>query len=398
MLFQNLIEVVITGEKTERFFNLCSHHGIILYDIILSEENCRFKLQAKDFFNLKPLVKKSGIKIKIIQKQGPIFWFKKQTKRKLFFTAPFLGLLLLWIASHFLWNIQIDGNYSITNDILKDFLKSQGVYYGMPLSEIPIAKLKTSLRNQYEEVTWVSIYLKGTSLQILLKENDGEIIKKEEPQNYGENLVASFDGIVESVLIRQGTLMVKKGDSVKKGDVLISGKVEIPAEDGSLQEVRYCRADGDICLTCEYPVYESLNKTYQEKVYTGREKKKIMVCTNKKNYLLPFAGIPYSSYDTLTEDIENRFTDFFSSLLKIKKITVRDYHIYEKMYTTKEVSDILNKKLYKIIETLQEKGVQIIEKNVKINTTGARGYLTGTLKIKYKCNEYKIMEELHDGT
>ena len=105
-------------------------------------------------------------------------------------------------------------------------------------------------------------------MQVSIKENDTTIYPNT-PKNQSDHIIAPVSGIIDYVLLRQGTLLVKEGMEVKKGDILIEGKVEIPSEDGTIKSTTYCKADGDIYLIYSYPVNESLPYNYQEKVYSG---------------------------------------------------------------------------------------------------------------------------------
>lgn len=48
---------------------------------------------------------------------------------------------------------------------------------------------------------------------------------------------------------------------------------------------------------------------------------------------------------------------------------MREYVTRERVYTKEQVKELFEGKIQKFIESLQEKGVQIIEKNVTINKT-----------------------------
>ena len=350
-------------------------------------------LSPLDFFQLKKIVRKSNVKVKIIRKKGILFRIKKQAKRKLFFITPFLCLFLLWINSHLLWGVRVDGNSSVTNDLIADFLQEQGIYYGMPLSKIPIYELKTNLRNKYDEITWVSIYLEGTYLQISLKERDTKEFPKNTSVN-GENLIANTAGIVESILVRQGTVKVSPGDTVKKDAVLIEGKIEIPAEDGTIKETRYCKADGDVYLVYPYAIEEIITLEHVEKHYTGKTYQKYMVSWKDKLWEFPFFKIPFLKYDCITTPLNLPFFKVASIPLEIHKATYQDYVMVREKYTTKEARELAEQKLNKILISLEEKGVQIIEKNVKIKANSAYLSLNGELTLKERCNTFALLEEI----
>ena len=384
---------MVQGENIERFLNMCSHHNINIFNITKIEEKCYLKIYAADFFLLKSIIKKSNVKIKIIRKKGFLFWLKKQAKRKTFLITPFLCLLLLWINSHFLWGVHIEGNLSVTNNLIEDFLQEQGIYYGMPLSDIPIQDLKTNLRNKYDEITWVSIYLEGTYLQISLKERDTVDYMKHTSITTGENLVAPTSGVIESILLRQGTSVVKPGDIVKKGDLLIEGKVSIPAEDGTVKETKYCKADGDVYLVYPYPIEETITLEHIEKEYTGRDYQKYILTFKDKLWEFPFFQVPFLKYDCITEPLNVPVLDYFSIPIEIHQATYRDYVFVKKKHPKEDALKILEEKLNKIIISLEEKGVQIIEKNVKISTNDVYLSMMGELTLKERCNSYELMEE-----
>ena len=381
MIFKNIVELCVRGENVERFLNMCSYHKVKVFNIRKTDSECYMKIYAADFFAIKNIVRKSQVTIKIIKKEGIYFHLKKQAKRKVFIIASFFCLFLLWIGSHFLWGIKIEGNYSVTDDLITDYLHENGIYYGMPLSKIPIYELKTNLRNTYDEITWISIYLEGTNLHIALKENDTIKPENTNTSDYSD-LIADETGVVDSIFVRQGTAMVKAGDEVAKGDVLILGKVDIPADDGTIKETRLCKPDGDIYIVYDYPINEQISLEYLTKEYTGRyiEKKEFFFCN--KNIPIPFLKIPYIKYDTVSETIALPVFDLLSIPLEIKNIKFREYQIIRKKYTNSEAEKLIKENLDKIILSLKEKGIQIIEKNVKIDTNSVYLSLTGKLTLR----------------
>ena len=301
-------------------------------------------------------------------KQQFSFWFQKQTKRKLFLATPFLCLLLLWASSHLLWGVRIEGNSAITNNLIEEFLQEQGIHYGMPLSTIPIYELKTNLRNKYDEITWVSIYLKGTYLQISLKERDTVNYSIPSPTD-GENLTAPADGVIESVLVRQGTAKVIPGDNVKKGDILIEGNIQIPAQDGTIKEIQPCKAEGNVYLVYTYPIQEIISLEHVEKKYTGKEYQKYIITLNEHLLEVPFFKVPFLKYDCVTTPLEIPLLDFFSIPLKIHQTTYQDYVLIRQKYTVAQAQKLIEEKLkfVDIVFELVDSRVPSSSRNPMIN-------------------------------
>jgi len=392
LLLNNVVELNVCGEQIERFLNMCSFHNIKIFDIQRKENSCHVKINAEDFFVLKDIRKKTGVKIQIIHKEGFYFRILKQAKRKLFIISSLLCLFLLWISSQFLWGIQIEGNKTITKDLITDYLQENHIYFGMPLSKIPINELKTDLRNTYDEITWISIYLKGTNLHISIKERDTKKPSNSQFYTYSD-IAASENGIVDSILVRQGTAMVKVGDEVSKGDILISGKVDIIADDYTIKETYLCNADGDVYLIYNYPIEEQISLEYLTKEYTGNQIQKMDLYYKNSLIPIPHLKIPYTKYDSVTETIDYPLCNILSIPIAIKQTTYREYQMIRKKYNNLEAEKLLKNKLDKIFLSLEEKGVQIIEKNVKISTNSAYLSATGNITVKSCCNKLQAMEE-----
>ena len=177
---------------------------------------------------------------------------------------------IIYVMSLFIWQIDIDGNSKYTDELILQALAQMNVKTGCQKSEIDLPEIEEDLRIMYNEITWVSASITGTKLQIELREGDLKIsgssgggqtgnVKRVENQEdspktqNGEsetdlpaNLVTAEDALITNLVVRRGTAAVRYGDEVKKGDVLIEGKVYIYNEDETLKKVDYLTADGDI--------------------------------------------------------------------------------------------------------------------------------------------------------
>ncbi len=365
------LAIRVSGFSPERFMNLCSHHNIFLWDIENHGDFYTMKISLKGFYHLKGITRKTGTRVAIMKRYGLPFLSVKLWRRRIFMLG-LLGSLAFWLwMSRFIWAIEVEGNYYVTTDVFQDFLAENGFRPGMKKEDVEIERLEKEVRSEFDIVTWTSARIEGTRLLIQVRENDLVSMKdqseKSAAEGEGMDLVAPKDGTVLSIVTRSGVPKVTEGTDVKKGDILVEGGVPIYNDDGTVKRYDFCVADADIMLRCIYEMNDEMKETYEEKKYTGRERKIYFVMLGTRKFKVPFPGKEYAQYDKVEEKKQLKLFENYYLPAALGYDLVREYTTEEKTYTKDEVKQIFEDKIRKNIETLQEKGVQIIEKNVTIN-------------------------------
>ena len=192
-------------------------------------------------------------------------------------------MAFIYICSLFLFNITFSGNSNLTTPVLTRYLESIGVKNGCRTACIDCNDIEKKMREDFDEITWVAAAVKGNHLYISIKENDsfeGEIKSTEIP----ENIIASDDGTIESIITRSGTPLVKKGDNVEKGQVLVSGVVNICDDSGEVIAKRGVTADADVLIKTEMIYSDELSEKYENKVFTG--KTRVNAVIRAGNYII----------------------------------------------------------------------------------------------------------------
>lgn len=362
--------------------NLCSNHDILLWNIENHGEYYTMCITVSGFRKLKGIVKKTGTRVAIQKRCGLPFFVPRMKKRKIFLIG-LMGSLFFWMwMSTFIWAVDITGNYSISEDIFMDFLKESNIYVGMKRNQVNIEELEKKIRQDFTIVTWTSARIDGTRLEIQIRENEVDMgaeereQKKEEENGtgiasgenaYGSDLVAEEDGVIVSMVTRQGVPQVSVGMEVKKGDILVSGSVPVYNEDSTIKSYQYYDADADVYIRRKLEKKEELPLHYEKKEYTGEEKKEILLAVMDKDFVLRLGKIKYENFDKVTDRKQVRLLKNFYLPLYYGSSVNREYTITENIYTKEEVKTIFSEKLIKYIASLEEKGVQIIKKNVTIN-------------------------------
>ncbi len=386
------VSIKVWGYSTERFLNLCGNHDILVWDIENHGDFYTMKVSIKGFFALKTLLRKTGTKASVLQRYGLPFFVPKMKKRKIFVIGLLVCLLFWFLTGFYIWDIKIEGNYSLTEDVLMDYLETQGVHTAMRKKDLRIEELEMQLREEYDIITWASLRVDGTALIIQIRENelsdnDYAVQTEEdsaEPGNdagSGTDIVAAKDGVIVYMITRKGVPQASVGDTVEKGQVLVSGAVPVYNEDTTVRRYQYYEADADIMIMYEKSVSVERKTAFQDKEYSGREKKILLLGFQDKEWNLSAGKVKYETYDIAGEKKQVQLLDhlFLPVFYGVKQ--AKEYTLVPKVHTEEEMQEIMEEEWNKILQTLEEKGVQIIEKNVTINKNRGSWVLNAHMQL-----------------
>lgn len=381
----------IEGYSPERFLNLCRHHRIYLWNLRPLGHAYEMNISVRGFRRLKPILRKTRTRIYIKERRGFPFFLHKYRKRKIFFCGILFCMVSIYILSLFVWNIHIDGNQARTDEVLLEFLENKGIVHGMPKSKVDCEKIVRDIRKEYDDIIWVSAYVKGTRLMIQVKENtDRSVAGKKEEEDIKEppvDIAADKDGVILSMVTRKGVPAVHEGDEIKKGDILVSGTVEVKNDAGETIDYQYQEADAEIIVRTECHYEDIMQVSYEEKKWTGKKKYRFWLETANNIYTIGSAKNSYHNFCKETKQKRFCMGEHFWLPFSFGVETVREYEPEAKKYTQKECQELLTVKFRKFCQDLEKKGVQILENNVKIYSEGTQAAARGTLILAEPAGE-----------
>ena len=408
----NQVRCLVTGEETLRFVNLCRNNGIELRHLVRRENAIQMEIDAENFKKLRPLVRKTHVKIHILNRHGPAFFFYRHKRRWWFLLGMTVFAGMIYILSLFVWQIDIDGNRKYTDALILQALAQMDVKTGCRKSEIDLPEIEEELRIMYNEITWVSASIAGTKLQIELREGDlkisgssgggktGNVKRVENRENNSKtqngesetdlpaNLVADEDAIITNLVVRRGTVAVRYGDEVKKGDVLIEGKVYIYNEDETLKKVDYLTAEGDVFGKYQELYEKHYQRKHEVRSYTGKNYRELGVAIVGKSFCLPvWENILKKQLEenTLSEvwswKKQFRLTPTFYLPFALEYTEYVPYENVVEEYTDEVIKKMAEEELQKYLNELEKKGVQIISNSVTISLDAGGGHAKGVLTL-----------------
>lgn len=171
-------------------------------------------------------------------------------------------VFLLYLSSDTVWDVRIDGVDMRDEESVRADLAEAGLSVGKRWSKINRSQIEINALDISEHISWININRRGAVAYV--KVRDKIVYQGEEVPFGSANIVASRDCVIEEINVKSGYPMVKKGESVKAGELLISGV--IPTELGG----GFCYASGVVIGRYNDSVEAFSENVAEQKEYSER--------------------------------------------------------------------------------------------------------------------------------
>ena len=386
------VKITVEGYYIERFINICTTSKILIWNL-KREKGIKLHLNIgiEDYYKAVKIAKKLKCKIKIEKKRGLPFIINRYRKRKIFVISLFVIMIALYTSSNYVWNIeiQVEDNMQLEN-ILED-VKNAGLETGLKKDKVNVEEITNKIRLSRNDISWIGIELKGTNaiVKVVKAKEAPEIIDEKEYCN----IVANKAGTITKIIAQNGTALVKPGDEVQEGQVLIQGTME-----GKYTGTRYVHSLGEVEAIVKYEKTEKISLKKEENVKTGNKEEKYQIKIN--NFQINFYKTlsKFKIYDTIEE--EKKFKIFSNLYLPISLCKVTNYELEEnsKNYTIEEATEIGTQKLEQEIEAEIQNKENILGKTANVNEASDYVEVSVMYEVIENIGMQEKIEETYDQT
>lgn len=374
------LKVQIKGYSPERFLNLCKNKGITVWDLEAKGHNYEMFISLNGFRKLKPLLKKTQTKLTILERYGAPFFLHKYRKRKMFFGGGIICCVIIFFLSKFIWNIEIIGNQSITDETMIEYLKTEHIFHGMLIKDVACESIATEIRKDFGEIIWVSVSLDGTNLVINVKENT-DMFQVSQLEEEPSDIIANQEGIITEIIMRSGVPLVSKGDEVKSGDMLVSGTVEVKNDAGEVVREDYKKSDADIFAEVILTYQDFCENSHQVKIYTNKQKRTLFCNVLGMHFSLGNKSYEAEQWEIKAYTNQLQLNNRFEIPIFFGEKRAKEYSYIEADRTYLEKESILQHNLKQYCEELEEKGIKVLEEKISFQNKSNGLEAKGTIKV-----------------
>lgn len=288
---RGLYRVTVGAEGIKPLISAAVARNVPFGKIEKDGEGYSFLVRRRDVAEIQEIAQRAGVEINAVRTGLPAL-IKKHRLRVGIPVGALLAALMIILSSRFVWDIHISGNERVTDEEIEAALDGYGFRLGAYLPALDIEKICRMIVIENKDISWISVNIRGTVAHVEVRETKSASV---EDVSEPSNLVASRDGQIVLVEAYGGKSEVKAGQTVKKGDILVSGVI-----DSQALGFRLVRSRGKVYAAVTKTFSASVPLSSFEKIYTGNEKvKKTVKFFSKSTELFKNTNISYEKYDTI---------------------------------------------------------------------------------------------------
>ncbi len=361
----------ISGPMPEKFINLCLARGIFLWGIAKHNDEMFVSLRLADFFRIRPLARRSRTRVEAVGHAGFPFALKRVRRRKMLVVGAVLFFVLLNALSARIWFVDVTGNKDMAGARIAAVAAVHGLKPGIAKDGVDLKRLEKEMLLALPELAWVGVNLTGTRALI-------EVVEKTLPKAEDKSpahVVADKDGVITEIIAIAGQANVKKGDTVKRGDLLIKGFVDAPPPvPGQVPIItlpgQVVRAGGIVKARVWYESYGEAGLTEEVLRRTGRQTVAVTLKAGGRELQVKRAPAqPYARFEA--EAVHKKLPGGRNSDFTVES-TINIFH--ELVAETREISaeqarDLARGRALTAVQDRIPEGAQVVAREVAVLKT-----------------------------
>jgi similar to stage IV sporulation protein len=375
--------LIVEGRALERFINMAVSRGVKFWDVTyLSKDRMILRVRLSAVGSLRHIARRTASRFRVREKTGLPFLIWRVRRRKALHGGALLFFVIVCLLSSFVWTVEVNGVKSTDPAAIRETASGAGLRTGTPRWRIREKDIEQAIREQYPGLAWVGVDVKGSKAQIRVVEKKLPVTVSDSPAH----VVAGKAGLVKELLVLSGQPVVREGDTVSPGQILISGVI-VPgasAESGVVPGLpRYTRARGIIRARVWYQGYGEA-PLWERDERTGRTTRSLTVAAG--NHRLRLSGparSPYPLFRTTTTAKKPVQWRSFGAPVEIITTEYTELVTYEIRRSKSEAKRLAEEQAYALVRSMRpEQGLSVAEEIEEVQTGRPEGLVRVRLRVE----------------
>ncbi len=336
------VEVRAAADSRVRLLNLCLQNGVPYRNFCYTEDGgISFRTPYLTAKRLQKKARSEGFSVTLGAARGIPAGLYHARRRVGLLLGGFVAICLLILSGRFVWDIEITGNTQMTAGEIRALLRACDFEVGSYIPSVQTRELENRILIASPEISWVAVNLSGTVARVQVIERQTPSVKPD--LSKPANLVAACDGQIEFLQLYRGDAVVKVGQAVKKGELLVSGIYD--DRDGGF---RYTRAAGEVLARTSHTYQVKIPFRYEEKLPTEP------ICRSVSLNFFQFSMEIFKNTGNQGKDCDIIKDDTQLKLLGSRLLPIRITVTREQPYTVKTLERTRNEALELAYKTLEK--------------------------------------------
>ncbi len=248
------VRVDTQGGYPERLLNQATAQGIPVWGVRRREESLRFCCFARDYRYLRPLSKRACMRMRVWRRRGLPFWVHRYRHRRGLLAGLAVYIAVLAVLSTRIWVVEVVGNVDTPAEEILAVAADMGVRMGAAMKEVQVKDMQITGLDRLPSLAFVSVNPRGCVARVEVKERQPtpQVLDLSTPSD----IVALRDGQILTMKVTGGYRVVKDGEAVKAGTLLITGRQQ--TEQGE----KLYRSYGEVWALTRRQISVSIPMTY----------------------------------------------------------------------------------------------------------------------------------------
>ncbi len=175
------------------------------------------KAEEKKFF---AITKNMCYNIKKVAEGGKLYFIYFLTKNLGLVVGCLLMAVLLTISNGYIYSVDYTGSGRVVQAEVQEFLTQKGITKYTRFSDINLKRLSAEILASNQKLSFVECTKNGNRLNVELALSNGA-----DKVGLGalSEIKAEATGVIEDIKVYRGTALVRAGEAVSKGEVIVGG-------------------------------------------------------------------------------------------------------------------------------------------------------------------------------